>query len=157
LNDSEKDGIKKALRVKDTLVDLARQRLPSRVGDKYTEVVVTCLTCLDDSNTDFGDNSEFEDADGVLIGVRFIEKVRYYIRILVTRCSKISDSAPTRRNIALSRSLPNHQADPSAIPRLTIAMKPLQSTRLGWGHLVTTAIEGMVVGGEGESASESEV
>jgi hypothetical protein len=46
------------------------------MGDKYTDIVVTCLTCLDESNTDFGDDSEFEDADGVLIGVRYIEKVR---------------------------------------------------------------------------------
>jgi hypothetical protein len=88
LNDAEKDEIKKAFLVKDALVDLAKQRLPSRMGDKYTEIVVTCLTCLDESNTDFGDNSEFEDADGVLIGVRFIEKVRYYMLILVIRCSK---------------------------------------------------------------------
>jgi Protein tyrosine and serine/threonine kinase len=88
LNDSEKDKIKKAFHVKDALVDLAKQRLPSRIGDKYTEIVVTCLTCLDESNTDFGDSSEFEDADGVLIGVRFIEKVRYYVPALVTRCPK---------------------------------------------------------------------
>jgi hypothetical protein len=88
LNDPEKDEIKRALRVKDALVDLAKQRLPSRIGDKYTEIVVTCLTCLDESNTEFGDSSEFEDADGVLIGVRFIEKVRYYVLALVTRCPK---------------------------------------------------------------------
>jgi hypothetical protein len=90
LNDTEKDEIKKAFLVKDALVELAKQRLPSRMGDKYTEIAVTCLTCLDESNTDFGDNTEFEDADGVLIGVRFIEKVRYYVLILVTRCSKTS-------------------------------------------------------------------
>ncbi len=73
--DPEKDEIKKAFLVKDALVDLAKQRLPSRMGEKYTEIVVACLTCLHKSNTDFGDDSEFEDADGVLIGVRYIEKV----------------------------------------------------------------------------------
>jgi hypothetical protein len=88
LNDPEEDRIKKAFLVKDALVGLAKQRLPSRIGERYTEIVVTCLTCLDESNTDFGDNSEFEDADGVLIGVRFIEKVRYFVLTLVTRCSK---------------------------------------------------------------------
>jgi len=88
LDDPEEDKIKKAFIVKDALVGLAKQRLPSRIGEKYTEIVVTCLTCLDESNTDFGDSSEFEDADGVLIGVRFIEKVRYFVLILVTRCSK---------------------------------------------------------------------
>jgi hypothetical protein len=75
LNDLEKDEIKNAFLVKDILVSLAEQRLPSRMGDKYTEIVVTCLTCLDESNAAFGDDSEFEDADGVLIGVRYIGKV----------------------------------------------------------------------------------
>jgi hypothetical protein len=90
LSDADKDEIKSAFLVKDALVDIAKQRLPSRMGDRYTEIVVTCLTCLDKSNTDFGDDSEFEDADGVLIGVRYIEKVRYYIIILVTRYSHAS-------------------------------------------------------------------
>jgi len=75
LSDPEKDEVKKASLVKDVLVDLAKERLPSRMGDIYTEIVVTCLTCLDDCNADFGDDSEFQDADGVLIGVRYIEKV----------------------------------------------------------------------------------
>ena len=60
------------------------------MGDRYAEIVVTCLTCLDKSNTDFGDDSEFEDAEDVLIGVRYIEKVRYYIIILVTGYSHTS-------------------------------------------------------------------
>ena len=78
LNDPDDDEIKKALLLKDTLVDLAKQRLPSRMGDKYSAIVVNCLTCLDESNVDFGDETEFEDADGVLVGVRYIEKVRYH-------------------------------------------------------------------------------
>ncbi|ERF69763.1 hypothetical protein EPUS_07589 [Endocarpon pusillum Z07020] len=75
LNDAENDKINKAYLVKHALVDLAKQRLPSRMGDKYTDIVVACLTCLDESNTDFGHINEMEDADGVLIGVRFIEKI----------------------------------------------------------------------------------
>ena len=74
-NDTERDDIEQASLVKDSLVDLAKKRLPSRMGDKYTEIAVTCLTCLDETNEDFGDDSEFQDADGVLIGVRYIEKV----------------------------------------------------------------------------------
>jgi hypothetical protein len=62
-------------KVKAHLVDLARRRLPSRMGDKYTSVVITCLTCLDPGNEDFGDDEEMRDDDGVLVGVRFIEKV----------------------------------------------------------------------------------
>jgi len=44
------------------------------MGRKYTETIVICLTCLDTSNT-FGDESEFLDENGILVGVRFIEKV----------------------------------------------------------------------------------
>jgi hypothetical protein len=39
------------------------------------EVVVSCLTCLDKGNKDFGDESEFLDTDGILVGVRYVEKV----------------------------------------------------------------------------------
>lgn len=74
----EEDEVKKASLVKDSLVELAKRSLPSRMGNKYTEVVVNCLTCLDESNIDFGDQSEFEDEDGILIGVRYIEKVSTY-------------------------------------------------------------------------------
>ncbi|KAK5110491.1 hypothetical protein LTR85_001020 [Meristemomyces frigidus] len=61
--------------VKDLLVDLARRHLPSMMGGLYEEVVVNCLTCLDAGNVEFGDASEFEDSDGVTVGVRYIEKV----------------------------------------------------------------------------------
>lgn len=93
---AEKYEIEKRVLVKDALVDLAKRRLPGRMGDKYTGIVVTCLTCLDESNTDFGDNGEIEDADGVLIGVRFIEKVSWYVPILVTKTFlNCQDFAPT--------------------------------------------------------------
>jgi hypothetical protein len=61
--------------MKDHLVALAKTELPQRVGDRYTEVVVTCLTCLDRENLDFGNEKEFEDQDGIIVGLRFIEKV----------------------------------------------------------------------------------
>ena len=52
-----------------------------------------------------------------------------------------------------------HQADPSVVPRLAIAVKPLRSTGLSLGPLAraATAIERMVVGREDGLASESEV
>ena len=59
----------------DTLLALAKHYLPKRTGERYCQVVVNCLTCLDKDNADFGDQSEFEDEDGVLIGVRYIQKV----------------------------------------------------------------------------------
>jgi hypothetical protein len=64
-----------AIHLKGYLVKLARTGLLGRMGEIYSEVVVTCLTCLDDHNDDFGDEGEFIDADAVLVGVRFIEKV----------------------------------------------------------------------------------
>lgn len=66
---------KRPAAIKDMLIDLARRDLSSIMGEVYEEVVVNCLTCLDEDNTDFGDASEFEDADGVSVGVRYIEKV----------------------------------------------------------------------------------
>lgn len=71
----DRDGPKRATLLKQHLVTLARSKLPSRMGDAYTNVVINCLTCLDEDNQDFGNQSEFEDQDGVLIGVRYIEKV----------------------------------------------------------------------------------
>ena len=57
------------------LVRLAREMLPGRMGTRYSEIVETCLTCLDPGNADFGDEREFEDEDGILVGVRYIEMV----------------------------------------------------------------------------------
>jgi hypothetical protein len=57
------------------LLLLARGELRRRMGTKYSEIVVTCLTCLDPGNIDFGDESEFKDQDGIVVGVRYIEKV----------------------------------------------------------------------------------
>lgn len=67
--------LKQPAQMKKHLIDLAERALPKRMGDRYEKVVVNCLTCLDEDNVDFGDQSEFEDLDGVLIGVKYIEKV----------------------------------------------------------------------------------
>lgn len=61
--------------MKEHLVALAKRDLAKRMGERYEKVVLNCLTCLDDDNPDFGDQSEFEDPDGVLVGVKYIEKV----------------------------------------------------------------------------------
>jgi hypothetical protein len=61
--------------IKDRLLSIARSALPRRMGTKFAHVVETCLTCLDPDNTDFGDERDFQDADGILVGVRYIEKV----------------------------------------------------------------------------------
>jgi hypothetical protein len=55
---------------------MAETQLPGRMGKVYTNVVVSCLTCLDPGNQGFGDERSFMDEDGILVGVRYIEKVR---------------------------------------------------------------------------------
>lgn len=44
------------------------------MGDKYASTVITCLTCLDEDSEELG-GEDMQDADGILVGVRFIEKV----------------------------------------------------------------------------------
>jgi hypothetical protein len=56
---------------------MTRELLPRRMGTRYAEIVETCLTCLDDDNIDFGNEREFVDTDGILVGVRYIEKVPF--------------------------------------------------------------------------------
>jgi hypothetical protein len=63
--------------MKEHLIALAKRDLPKRMGERYKNTTVNCLTCLDQDNTDFGDQSEFEDQDGVLVGVKYIEKVNH--------------------------------------------------------------------------------
>lgn len=71
---SIKDQTRKARQIKDYMTKTATQRLPSLMGKRYTEVVLQCLTCLDVDNR-FGNESDFEDEDGIKVGVRYIEKV----------------------------------------------------------------------------------
>ncbi|KAL3302224.1 het-s domain protein [Colletotrichum asianum] len=68
------DNIEQTQKIKNQLVSLAEARLPAQTGDKYASVVITCLTCLDEHSDDFG-GDDMQDEDGILVGVRFIEKV----------------------------------------------------------------------------------
>ena len=65
----------RALEVKKRLIRLAEQRLPGSMGRIYASTVVSCLTCLDPGNTGFGDQDELCDESGILVGVRYVEKV----------------------------------------------------------------------------------
>lgn len=71
----ESPEFKRPALMKEYLVALAKRELAKRMGERYEKIVVNCLTCLDEDNPDFGNQSEFEDPDGVLIGVKYIEKV----------------------------------------------------------------------------------
>jgi hypothetical protein len=70
----EKDRRKAAFDNKAILETLAEEELPVRMGQKYTDVVLSCLQCLDDGENG-GSNAEFVDEDGLVIGVRFVESI----------------------------------------------------------------------------------
>ena len=70
-----KDRRKRAFEVKRALVRVAQEQLAPRMGRKYAEITAVCLTCLDRNDNEFGDEKEFIDENGILVGVRFIEKV----------------------------------------------------------------------------------
>jgi hypothetical protein len=70
----EKDRRKVAFGNKDILETLAGQELPVRMGQRYTDAVLSCLQCLDGGDIG-GSNSEFVDKDGLIIGVRFVESI----------------------------------------------------------------------------------
>ena len=65
-----------ALNIKKKLIKLTTEKLPEMMGLVYTEVVVSCLTCLDSDATNmFADDKSLRDQDGILVGVAFIEKI----------------------------------------------------------------------------------
>jgi hypothetical protein len=76
-----KDQRKRGFEIKHILIDRAQRHLPSRMGKRYTEIVISCLTCLDARNEAFGDEDFFLDEDGIEVGVRYIEKVVLLPRI----------------------------------------------------------------------------
>ncbi|KAF4955418.1 hypothetical protein FSARC_11850 [Fusarium sarcochroum] len=61
--------------IKEQLISLSRKQLRATMGDVYSKVVETCLTCLDEGNTEFGDPRDFEDEDGVEVGSRYVKKI----------------------------------------------------------------------------------
>ena len=62
--------------LKTLLVIMARHRLPSTMGNKYCQIIINCLTCLDGNNADFADESQLQNEIGVQLGLKYIEKVR---------------------------------------------------------------------------------
>lgn len=86
----EKDTRKHATAIKTHLISLAVDKLPARMGNKYTDIVLLCLRCLDRRGTgnsgqmdsiegsreeeDQFDADMFDD-DGIVVGVRYIEKI----------------------------------------------------------------------------------
>jgi serine/threonine protein kinase len=69
-----RDERKRAFDIKRLLTKLATERLPGRMGDLYTQVVVSCLACLDKDGS-FASTADSEDGDGIAIGVHYISTV----------------------------------------------------------------------------------
>ena len=68
--------LKAAWEIKKILIQMAQSLLPALMGLTYTEVVLSCLTCLDPGATNmFANESDLYDVDGILVGVVFIEKI----------------------------------------------------------------------------------
>ncbi len=104
---SNKDATRRAKVLKKRLIELALERLPVLMGQLYTEVVLSCLRCVESDSGSFGDRSEFEDKDGIEVGVRYIEKVRF-LHCYHSRSARIlnlPDSRPPRRNNGLTRDI----------------------------------------------------
>lgn len=38
---------------------------------------MNCLSCMVEKNEEFSYQSEFEDSDGILIGVQYVEKIMF--------------------------------------------------------------------------------
>ncbi|OQE43571.1 hypothetical protein PENCOP_c003G04896 [Penicillium coprophilum] len=73
---SDKDARRGGFAIKKQLLALAKDRLPCLVGDRYTDIVIACLCCLDESKDNiFEAGSHVKDNDGIIIGVRYIENV----------------------------------------------------------------------------------
>ncbi len=70
------DEVKRPSLIQEVLLVATQERLPFTVGSKYSNVVVSCLTCLDEE-------AEFRDDDGVIIGVKYIERVLFELRDIV--------------------------------------------------------------------------
>ncbi|KAI0539442.1 hypothetical protein GGR58DRAFT_464309 [Xylaria digitata] len=61
-------------RIKEQLVALTKKELPPRIGDAYTNIVLSCMRCLDPDNKTFGAEG-VTDEDGITIGVKFVEHI----------------------------------------------------------------------------------
>lgn len=73
---ADKDHRRGASAIKRVLVSLAKERLPCIVGERYTQLTTACLTCLDQGEeTVFGNQADLQDEDGIIVGVRYIERV----------------------------------------------------------------------------------
>lgn len=76
----ELDGLEKgkirAKVVQDKFIDMANNHLPAKAGNVYTDVVLSCLTCLEkEEHNRFQIPQNLKDDAGLLVGVEFVKKI----------------------------------------------------------------------------------
>ena len=71
-----RDERKRAFELKRVFTELADLKLPGCMGDKYTSLVVSCLSCLDKTSKFMnGDATSDNLDDGMDLGARYIQGV----------------------------------------------------------------------------------
>lgn len=71
-----KNKIQAALNIKAKLMDLAQEKLAAWMGRTYTEVVMSCFTCLDQKQSNmFASDEDLRDQDDIIVGVVFVQQV----------------------------------------------------------------------------------
>lgn len=65
------------------LTETARKRLPLVMGERYTDIVTTCLTFLDKDEDGIGNDDGLDDGDGILVGLWFVEKILLKINEII--------------------------------------------------------------------------
>jgi len=88
--------------MKEHLTTLAKRDLPKRIRERYKNIIVNCLTCLDQDNIDFDNQSEFENQDDVLVDVKYIEKIKqiqsFHVELVLTITL---DTSKAKRDISM--------------------------------------------------------
>ncbi|KAF4494612.1 het-s domain containing protein [Fusarium agapanthi] len=87
--------------VKDKLISLSRNQLRALMGDIYSKVVETCLTSLDQGNTEFGNFEDFEGQDCDNIGSRHLFVLQNMVAqtLIPTSVTEKSFGLPAHRNM----------------------------------------------------------
>jgi hypothetical protein len=71
-----RDERRRAFELKRVLTDLATSKLPGCMGDRYTSLVVSCLSCLDKTSKFINSDAASDNLDdGTDLGARYIQGI----------------------------------------------------------------------------------
>ena len=75
-----RDEKKRAFELKRVITELATSRLPGCMGDKYTSLVTSCLSCLDKSSGFLDGNAASDTLDDRTdLGTRYIQGILSWV------------------------------------------------------------------------------